>query len=176
MKRLGNTLLMILIGFQVESCIAPSQNYISQDDFLTENLLISFDNWKNWCISYGSGKYIALFQNDTSEYKNQLIFGEKADSIWIRLTPLDTISNILSIEALRDDSVWNKFYRQMNIEDLKSHIDFVLKYKLQSVCSRENPDRIYFYSDSINLLYLFPPIHSGFGLYKKQINSNWYSQ
>lgn len=172
MKRLTFVLTIGVLFFL--ACTKFPKINMSKEKFLSENLSQSYDSWKNWTMSYGSGKFIAVYESDSSGYKEQLIFWE-TDSVWIRLTLPDTISKVLSIKTFPNDSLWDR-YRQMNVEDLRSHINFILKNGLDHVSSFKNPDRLYFHSDSINLLYLFVPVDSGWGLYKNQLNTNWYYQ
>lgn len=168
--------LLLIILLTVCFACNKKQEQMENIHFVKQIDSLYLDKWKNWNITYGSGKYTAVFRTDNLETYNRLIFW-KDDSLCIRLTLPDTISKGLSIKTLAYDSLWNKYYRRMDLETLESHIDFVYKYKIQKVLSMENPDRIYFETDSVDLLYLFLPLDSGYTVFKKRIgSSNWYSK
>ena len=93
---------------------------------------------------------------------------------------IDTISGGINLDTLSNNSLWKKSYKVINIEDLKSHIDFVLKYNIELVYLDSIPKKIIFKSnnDVFNLFYLFNPndsiILSKQSISFKHISNNWF--
>ena len=174
---------LTIVIFMIIGCINSSSNYISQEDFIRKNQAIDYEKWKNWEIMLREGAYyyIAYFKphlqvvNDSIDIRKRFIFWYK-DSIYVRLTLPDTVSNAISIKYLLSNKLWRENYQDINLDDLKSHIDFIFKYKMEHVIFDTNPDHIFFKTDSIDLVYLFTPQDSGFKTYKYKITPNWYSR
>ena len=158
-------------------CVSKNQNTITKDFFLKENKSVDFSNWKGWTISYGSGKYIAEFKSDSTKELKRLIFFTKNNSTIIRLSTNDSLSGFITIDKLINNTLWKNQYQQMKIEELKSHIDFVIKYNIELADYLNNPKKIIFKSnnDNFDLIYLYNPNDSILlrDMFKS-ININWY--
>ena len=177
-KLVRSLLTIIIIYLLCFACISKNQEIISKDNFLKENKEVNFSNWQGWLFTYGSGKYIAAFKSDSMKEKEQLFFFQRGNSIIAVLTLEDTISGGINIDTLSNNTLWKKSYKEINIEDLKSHIYFVNKYNIELVYSYAKPKRINFksFNNEFNLIYLFNPKDSILlkSISFKSINKNWF--
>ena len=173
-------LTFITIDLLCFACISRNQKIISKDFFLKENKVVNFSNWQSWLISYGSGKYSVVFKSDSTKEEKRLNFFQINNAIIIRLITDDTISDRINTDTLSKNTLWKKSYKAINIEDIKSHIDFVIKYNIELVDNYKNPKRIIFksFNKEFDLFYLFNPNDSIIlrkqSISFKHINNNWF--
>jgi hypothetical protein len=168
---------IIIVDLLCFACISRNQKIITKDFFLKENKDVNFSNWQGWLISYGSGKYIAVFKSDSTKEEKRLFFFQRNHVIITVLTLDDTISGGIDIDTLSNNILWKKSYKVINIEALKSHIDFVFKYNIELVCSDDKPKGINFksFNNEFDLFYLFNPNDSVFLRNRfKYRNKNWF--
>ena len=173
-------LTFITIDLLCFACISRNQKIISKDFFLKENKVVNFSNWQGWLISYGASKYSTVLKSDSTKEEKRLNFFQINNAIIIRLITDDTISDGINLDTLSKNTLWKKAYKAINIEDLKSHIDFVIKYNIELVDNYKNPKRIIFksFNKEFDLFYLFNPNDSIIlrkqSISFKHINNNWF--
>lgn len=182
MAKKGTVLLafvsFVMIVFLMSSCFRKTQNPDLAINFIKESQNVDFNNWRNWLISYGSGKYIVDFNSDSLSKPLRMFFWEENDRTYVRLVMQDSISNRILIDSLIYNSIWNDKYHDVSIKDLKSHVMFINKYKVESSIYMDNPEKIIFkrFNDTNIYIYLLN-IQDSILLGKefKQINMNWYT-
>lgn len=174
MKKRYRFSLTILIYLVFSSC--NNNSIVSQSDFINENRFKSFEDWKYQTFSRHEtwGYYIMIFQIKDS-VNRELIVWNKDSLTNIRLTLPDSMSDIYTLNELKLDVFWERHYYYLNVKKLKEQVDFLYKYSLEKVLFDENPDRLFFESDSISAFYLFEPSDSGYSIFTQRVaNTNWY--
>jgi hypothetical protein len=168
--------------------------FISQEIFFEENKNSSFDSWKNWHIILrpNAAYYIAyydtcaLYYYNNNEIKNSIydrrikrfIIFKKDTTPYIRLTPGDTLSKALLLNNFVYDSIWIKYYTQINPDEIVKNCNFILKYnfELEEIIYMKEPERLHFKSDSIDLMYLYKHSESGCCGYTNKLTTHWFSR